>query len=155
LATSLILKTGQTHSARRLGQLALAQDENDEKARLLLYWLNQNSDGGKSSPNPWQTITNLIDHILRSFNAPSSQVTLQQIAALFDIPIGELIRQHGLRLISQKAYQPASEAFALLVSLTPSDPEAYKSFGVALHGWGHEDEALVAWQVARQLTKVA
>jgi glycosyltransferase involved in cell wall biosynthesis len=145
LAAAQILKTGQCHSARRLCQLALAQRPDDARAALLLELLDQ------PTQDIWSSLTGLIERILADDNRPTALASLQQIADLFNLPPAQLIRQHGRRLISQKAYQRAAEAFALLVDITPTDADAYKAFGVALHGLGHEAEAVAAWQVAQRL----
>jgi tetratricopeptide (TPR) repeat protein len=127
------------------GQFALSQSPHDPNIGLLLDLLEQSPQG------LWSTLTHLIDRSLAN-TGRSALASLQHIADLFSLPVSELIRQHGRRLISQKDYPCAAEAFALLVHLAPTDADAYKAFGVALSGLGHKAEALAAWQVAESLT---
>jgi len=145
LAAAWILKTGQTNGAMNLGRLALSQNSQDQAARKLLEIIEQ------SSKNPWFLLGNVVTNLLNGQQVAAGQAQLKQLSVLFNLPPDELLRQHGLRQVNQKAWGRAVETFALLIDRRPTDTAAYKSLAVALHKLGNKAEAEAAWQLAQQL----
>ncbi len=144
LAAALILKTGKTHSAARLCDMALRQFPADSRLADLQAFIRRNAD-------IWQSVAETVSAALNADRRDRALSALRHIADLLDISTTELLRQHGMRCINAKNYSAAVEAFALLVELAPTDTAAYKSLGVALNGVGMADDAVAVWKVAQQL----
>jgi len=144
LATALIFKTGKTGSAARICQRVLAAHPAHPAADDLLTVIRQNEDF-------WQTPADAISVALAADRREQALSLLRRVAALLFVSPLELIRQHGLRCIHRQDYAAATEAFALLVDLSPADAAAYKSLGVSLNGLGMAQDAIAAWQIAQQL----
>ncbi len=145
LAAAWILKTGGTTSAKNLCRLALSQNQQDAAARDFLEIIEH------SSENPWLLLGNIVTSLLNGQQTAAAQAQLKRLSTLFNLPPGELLRQHGMRHIHQKEHGRAMETFALLIDMHPADAAAYKSLAVALNGLGKQAEAMAAWQAARQL----
>jgi glycosyltransferase involved in cell wall biosynthesis len=145
LAAWHILKTGKTRSAKRLCQLALADDHTDTKAKMLLDFVESHPE------DFWCALSDFIQSLLININDQFNYNELSRVASLFELTPTELLYQYGIRLLSQKIFEEASEVFGLIVSLSPSNAEAYKSLAVALQGMGREGDALLVWQVSQKL----
>ncbi len=147
LAMMGILRSGHSDSARRLSRYALSINPTDAAAADLTAIMDY------AQGNFWGPLQELIGQILTRDPGQQSRQLLTDIAGLFRLSPIELVRQHGLRLIISHAYEPASEAFALLVQDAPADIAGYKSLAVALDALGRADDAAMVWQVARNLAE--
>jgi tetratricopeptide (TPR) repeat protein len=145
LAGLLLLKTGQSCSAIRLCRMVLAEQPYNVAAQHLWQSLTAHPGGF------WAMLTALTRTLLTSVHYPPAQQQLKQSAKVLGLTSTELLQLHGLRLISAGEHLPAAEAFSLIISQNAADAATYKSFAVALKGLGREDDAIVAWQVARNL----
>lgn len=145
LAGLLLLKTGQSNSAARLCRLVLAKHPQHPAARCLWQSLTAHPDGF------WAMLTGLVRTLLTSPHHHLAEQQLHQCAAAVGVTWVELLRHHALRLINARHYLPAAETFSVIISQNAADASTYKSFAVALKGLGREDDAIMAWQVARSL----
>ncbi len=141
----LVLRSGKLSSAQRLANLALSENEQQADALNLLALMAIQSN------NFEQAMVYLVQTLLANPAHTSANYNLEQIAQGLSLSPLEAVRMHGLRLTSRQIYGPASEAFALLISLQPHDVGAYKALAVALQGLGRADDALFAWRIAEQM----
>lgn len=142
----LVLRSGKLSSAERLVNLALTESNQQADALNLLALI------AIQRHNFEQAMVYLVQTLLVNPAHTSANHNLEAIAQGLGLSSVETIRQHGLRLIQRQIYGPASQAFALLISLQPQDIEAYKSLAVALHGLGRGDDALLAWRMAERMS---
>lgn len=142
-----LLKSSKLSSAERLCHLALSKDrENTDMLNLLgLIAIQQN--------NLEAALTYLIQALLVNSRHNSAYNNLEQVANGLQLSLSETIRQHGLQMFQKQEYTSASEALTLLISLHPNEAEAYKLLAVILQRLGREEDALVAWQMAKHLTQ--
>ncbi|MFN8455268.1 MAG: glycosyltransferase [Anaerolineae bacterium] len=141
----LVLRSGKLSSAKRLANLALTENSQQADALNLLALI------AIQSSNFEQAMIYLVQTLLVNPQHLSANHNLEQIAQGLSLSPADAIRQHGLRLIQQQLYGPASQAFALLITFQPQDIEAYKSLAVALQGLGRGEDALLAWRMAERL----
>ncbi|MFN8455267.1 MAG: glycosyltransferase [Anaerolineae bacterium] len=149
LAVLTLLKTGQSYSAKLLCRRVLAEQPQNRAARCLWQSLTAHPDGF------WAMLTGLVRALLTSSSHSPAEQQLKQSAQVLGLTPTELLRLHGLRLISAGDHLPAAEVFSLIISQNAADASTYKSFAVALKGLGREEDAVIAWQVARSLERVS
>ncbi|MCG3210042.1 MAG: hypothetical protein FOGNACKC_03671 [Anaerolineae bacterium] len=140
-----LLRAGKPNSAARPLEIALAE-EPDKAAPLTVAALLAMH---RREPNT--ALSALVQALLANPAYQPAHDTLAEIAGALQLSPAEAVRQHGLRLLAQKQFQPAAEALLLLTQLVPADVEAYKALAVALNALGMQDDALAAWQTAQRL----
>ena len=145
LAAALLLKTGRTAGAQRLCRRVLAQHPGHQPAADLLALLTQPPGGF------WPVLAGVVESMAVQPQNTDHAELWQQIAGLFKLSAGELLRQLGLQQINRHENEAAVQTFGLLVELTPANAEAYKLLGVVLQRLGYQEEAVAAWQMGRQL----